>query len=93
MKIHFMNIWHFAKTSVMNYSKRQMNLTFTINPPGDAHDFCKENSALTRSKNRRRKRHKEKIYDVSYKILDNGGMPRARGHAAQIPVINRNGGL
>ncbi len=32
---------------------------------GDAHDFYKEDSAFTRSKNRRRKRHKEKIYDVS----------------------------
>ncbi len=30
--------------------------------------FCKENSALIRSKNRRGKRHKEKIYDVSYKF-------------------------
>jgi len=41
-------------------------LPFTINPLGDAHDFCKANSAFTRSKNRRRKRHKEKIHDVSY---------------------------
>ncbi len=50
----------------MLYSKRQINLPFTIKPPGDAHGLCKEDSAFTRSKNRRRKRHKEKIYDVSY---------------------------
>lgn len=35
---------------------------------GDVHDFCKEASAFTRSKNRHRKRHKEKIYDVSYNL-------------------------
>ncbi len=29
-----------------------------------------EYSAFTRSKNRRRKRHKEKIYDVSYNIAN-----------------------
>ncbi len=45
------------------YSKRQIYLPFTIE---DAHDFCKEDSAFRRSKNRRGKRHKEKIYDVSY---------------------------
>ncbi len=44
-----------------------MYLPFTIDHPGDVHDFCKEYSAFARSKNRRRKRHKEKIYDVSYK--------------------------
>lgn len=34
-------------------------------------DFCKVISAFTRGKNRRRKHHKEKIYDVSYiKIIN-----------------------
>ncbi len=53
------------------YSKRQINLPFTINPPGDAHDFCKVESAFARSKSRRRKRHKEKTSDVPYNIYKN----------------------
>ncbi|MCI9067574.1 MAG: hypothetical protein HFI65_02655 [Lachnospiraceae bacterium] len=49
-----------------SYSKRQKYLPFTIDPPGEAHDFCKVDSALMRSKNRRSRRHKEKIYVVCY---------------------------
>ncbi len=51
------------------YSKRQIYLLFTITLWEDSHDFCKEDSVFTRSKNRHRKRHKEKIYDVCYSIL------------------------
>ena len=43
------------------YSQRQNNLSLTINPPGDAHNFCKEISAFARSKNRRCKRQKQKF--------------------------------
>lgn len=35
---------------VVYYSKRKINFPFTIAPPGDAHDFCKENSALNAAK-------------------------------------------
>ena len=52
-----------------NYSKRQKYLPFTIDPPGEAHDFCKVDSALMRSKNRRSRRHKEKIYVVCYSLI------------------------
>ena len=50
------------------YSKRQNNLSFTISPLGDARDFCKVNSALRRSKNRRSERQKQKFFVVRYKI-------------------------
>ena len=49
------------------YSERQNNLSFTIAPPGDAHDFCKEESAFTRSKNRRSERQKQKF--LSFTII------------------------
>lgn len=35
---------------VVYYSKRKINFPFTIAPPGDAHDFCKKNSALNAAK-------------------------------------------
>jgi hypothetical protein len=44
-------------------------LPFPIAPRGDAHDFCEAGSAFTRSKSQRRKRHKEKLYDVSHSLF------------------------
>ncbi len=38
----------------------------------------KENSAFTHSKNRRWKRHKEKIYDVSYSFVFYNQIPNGR---------------
>ena len=34
----------------MYYSKRQINLPFTIKPPADAHGFCKEICRFQRPK-------------------------------------------
>ncbi len=53
-----------AKTII--YSKGQINLSFAITLREDAHDFCKECPAFTRSKNRRSQRQKTKSFVVDY---------------------------
>ncbi len=47
--------------SAGTYSERQNNLSFTIVPPGDAHDFAKVNAALCATQNRRSERQKQKF--------------------------------
>lgn len=59
----------FEKTADI-YSERQNNLSFTITPPGDAHDFCKVESAFTRSKNRRSERQKQKFLSFTISIAN-----------------------
>ena len=45
----------------MTYSQRQNNLSLTIVPPGDAHDFAKVIAALRAAQNRRSERQKQKF--------------------------------
>ena len=53
------------------YSKRQINMPFTINPMGKAHDFCKVVSAFIRGKNRRSKCHKQKLMQFTINFIKN----------------------
>ena len=64
----FLRLYLLHERRASIYSERQNNLSFTITPPGDAHDFCKVESAFTRSKNRRGERQKQKFLSFTITV-------------------------